>query len=216
MAEVETECRHLTFETDIGGFGQLFGGLVGAEARLEHGDRVVHPLARALIGIALRLRRAADGECAVIARAIADEGMDDVEIRLIARTDQPVGEVVRMRAAALARNRIDRFDTIGSHFIQTFRCERDDLAFLHTGLQFGGDILVHAIHHARCDVQQRDLVVAFDLTRGEHHLLAVADLDALFLQGEQHRGFAYVEAQRHIRDALLLEKVFDFLCGLFE
>src|SRR6058998_639854 len=202
--------------SDIGGFGQLFGGLVGAEARLEHGDRVVHPLARALIGIALRLRRAADGECAVIARAIADEGMDDVEIRLIARTDQPVGEVVRMRAAALARNRIDRFDTIGSHFIQTFRCERDDLAFLHTGLQFGGDILVHAIHHARCDVQQRDLVVAFDLTRGEHHLLAVADLDALFLQGEQHRGFAYVEAQRHIRDALLLEKVFDFLCGLFE
>jgi hypothetical protein len=34
--------------------------------------------------------------------------MDDVEVRLVAGTDPAVGEVVRVRAAALAGDRVDR------------------------------------------------------------------------------------------------------------
>src|SRR5439155_7266021 len=106
VAEVQPECRHLALEPDIGSCGQLFGYLIGAEARLQHRDRVVHPLARALVRVTLRLGRAADRERPVIARAIADEGMDDVEIRLIAGTYETIREVVRMRAATLTRNRV--------------------------------------------------------------------------------------------------------------
>ena len=104
VAEVETKCRHLALESDVGGFGQLFGDLVGAETGLQHGDRIVHPLAGALIRVALGLRRTADGECAVVAGAVANEGMDDVEVSLISGTDQAVGEVMRMRAAAFTGN----------------------------------------------------------------------------------------------------------------
>src|SRR5256886_11384023 len=101
VAEVQPECGHLALESDIGSFGQLFGYLIGAEARLHHRDRVVHQLARALVRVTLRLGRAADRERAVIARAIANEGMDDVEVRLIDGTYETIREVVRMRAATL-------------------------------------------------------------------------------------------------------------------
>src|SRR5262249_12816247 len=49
MAEVQTECRHLALEVDVGSLGQLFGSFVGAESGLQHLDRVVHPLAGALV-----------------------------------------------------------------------------------------------------------------------------------------------------------------------
>ncbi len=71
-------------------------------------DRAVHPLARLAVRRALRRRRATDRERAVVARAVADERMDDVEERLVAGADQAVREVVRMRRAALAGDRVDR------------------------------------------------------------------------------------------------------------
>src|SRR5713226_4664901 len=117
MAEIQAECRHLAFETDIGRFGQLLGSLVGAQTGLQHPDSIIHPLPGALIRVTLRLRGTANGESAVVACAVTDEGMDDVEIRLITRTNQPVREIVRMRAAPFSRNGIDRFDAVGSHLI---------------------------------------------------------------------------------------------------
>src|SRR6516225_3907573 len=102
VTEIQTECSHLTLEADIRRLRKLFRCLVGGDARLEHLNRVIHPLARALVGIALRRGRAADGERAVVASSITDERMDDVEIGLVARTDQSISKVVGMRAAALS------------------------------------------------------------------------------------------------------------------
>src|SRR6185295_3506988 len=98
---------------------------------------------------ALRLRRAADGERAVIACAVTDERVDDVEVGRIAGPDQTVREVVRMRAAALPRYRVDRFDAVRAHFVEALRRERHDLALFHAGLELGGDVLIDAVHHAR-------------------------------------------------------------------
>ena len=76
------------------------------------GDGVVHPLSRFLVSIALSLRCTADGEGAVVARPVSDERVNDVEVRLITRADQPVRKIVRMRAAAFASNRVDGFDAV--------------------------------------------------------------------------------------------------------
>src|SRR6266480_883323 len=50
--------------------------------------------------------------------------------------------------------------------------------------------------------EQRDLVRALDLARVEHHLLAVADLEAQALQLEQERRLDQVDAEWHPGDAL--------------
>src|SRR5678815_5809676 len=68
----------------------------------------------------------------------------------------------------------------------------------------------------RRNVKQRDFVVVLQLAGHQHPLLAVANLDAFFLQGEKHRGFADIETEGHIRNAFLLEDRLDFFCGLLE
>src|SRR5438105_3858586 len=118
MTEIEPEGGHFTLESDFGSLGQLFGCFIRTDAGFQHFDRIIHPLAGAFIRVALWLSGAADGECAVIAGAISDEGMDDVEVCLVAGPDDAVGEVVRVRAATLSRYRVDGLDAIGPHFIQ--------------------------------------------------------------------------------------------------
>ncbi len=211
VAEVEAERRHLGLETDLGGFRKHLRHLVGADAGLQHRDRAVHPVARALVRVDLRARRPAHREGAVVAGAIAHERMDDVEIRLVAGTDQPVGEIVRVRAAALAGDRVDRLDAIRAHLIQALGGERHDLAFLDAGLQRRGDVHVNTIDHGAGGIEQRDLVVALHLARAEHHLLAVANIESLLLEREEHAGLAQVQAERHLRDTLLDEDVLDLL-----
>ena len=104
-------------------------------ARLQQLDRDC-PSTRAPSGRRSRCdaRRAPDVEGPVVAGAVAHERLDDVEERLVARADQAVGEVVRMRRAALARNRVDRLDAVGAHLVEARRRERDDLRFLDAGL----------------------------------------------------------------------------------
>src|SRR5262245_1562256 len=102
VAEVETECSHFALTTNVGSFRQLLCSFVGTEARLQHLNRVIHPLACAFVGVTLRRGRTADGERAVVAGAVTNKRVDDIEVSLIARTDQPIGEVVRMRAAAFS------------------------------------------------------------------------------------------------------------------
>src|SRR5438309_5008732 len=105
MAEVEAEGVHLAGEADLLCLRHGERNLVGRHARLQQLDRPIHPFARLAIGGALRRGGAADVERAVVARAVAHERLDDVEERLISRADQPIGEVVRMRRAALAGDR---------------------------------------------------------------------------------------------------------------
>src|SRR5215470_5181703 len=181
VAEVEAEGAHLAVEADLLRLRKRARDLVGGDARLDERDRLVHPLARLLVGGDLRFRRASHAEGAVVAGPVADEGHDDVEERLIARADDPVGEVVRVRAAALARDRIDRLDAVRAHLVEALGGQADDLVFARAGLERLEDVLVDAVDHRRRHVEQGQLVLALEHPRLEHHLLAVAYLDARLL-----------------------------------
>src|SRR6266852_8996315 len=85
-----------------------------------------------------------------------------------------VGEVVRMRAAALAGDGVDGLDAVRSHAVKAPGGERDDLAFLYAGLERLGDVLIHTVDHRRGHVEQRQLVDVLDLPRREQRLLPVA------------------------------------------
>src|SRR3989454_3811084 len=100
VAEVEAERGHLALEPDLRRLRKGPGDPVGRHARLDQRDRLVHPLARLLVGADLRRGRAADAEGAVVAGPVADERLDDVEEGLVARADESVGEVVGAGAAA--------------------------------------------------------------------------------------------------------------------
>ena len=79
------------------------------------------------IGVVLALGRAADSEGAVVAGPVAVEGVDDVEEGLVAGPDDAVGEVVRVRVASLARDRVDRLHLVTAELVQSLVRERDDL-----------------------------------------------------------------------------------------
>ena len=92
--------------------------LVGRDAGFDHSDRSVDPFAGLHVGIVLRRGRTAHVEGPVIAGAISLIGLQNVKEGLIAGADQTVGEVVRMRVAALAGNGVDRFDVVGPHLVE--------------------------------------------------------------------------------------------------
>ena len=133
--------------------------------------------------------------------------MNKIEIGLIAGTNQPVGEIMRMRAAAFAGNGVDRFNAVRTHFVKTFGRHRDDFVFTDARLQRLENILIHAITHRCCGVEQRDFVVTLDLARIKHDLLPVHDLQAEFLQRKEERRLDDVNADRHVGDTFLLQDV---------
>ena len=116
-----------------------------------------------------------------------------------------------MRAAALARDGVDVVDVLGAHVEQGLRDVGDQLALAHPGLQLLGQHLVGPVDHRAGGVEQDDLVDRLDLAGVEHHLLAVEDLDALLGEGREHRGLGDVDADGHVRDALVLEDPGDLL-----
>ena len=97
----------------------------------------------------LRRRRAADVEGAVVAGAVALVGLQDVEERLVAGAEVAVGEVVRMRVAALARDRVDRLDVVRAHLVEHLVGHRDDVVLADARLQRLVDHVVDAVDHAR-------------------------------------------------------------------
>jgi len=88
---------------------------------------------------------------------------------------------VRVRAAALAGDRVDCLDVVAAHLVETLVGQRHDLVLARARLEGLEDVLVDAVHHRRRHVQQRQLVLALEHARLQHHLLAVAHLDAQFL-----------------------------------
>ena len=121
-----------------------------------------------------------------------------------------------MRAAALAGDRVDRLDAVRTHLVEALGRHRDDLVLAHAGLERFEDVLIDAVAHRRRHVEERDLVVALDLARIEHHLLPVADFDPELLQREQQRRLDDVDAERHVGDAFLHEHVLHLLRHLLE
>ena len=76
---------------------------------------------------------------------------------------EPVGEHVRVRAAPLAGDRVDRLDELRPHLEQPRVRQRHDVALADAGLQDLEDVLVHAVDHRAGLGQQHDLVRALDL-----------------------------------------------------
>ena len=211
VSELEPERVHLVLEAELRRLGPHGRDLIGADPGLHEVDRGVHPLARAGERVALRLRGAADDERAVVAGPVAVVHVDDVEVRLVARADQPVREDVRVRAAALARDRVDRLDELGAHLEQPRVGERDDVALADPGLEELEDVVVDAVHHGAGLRQERDLVRALDLAGEHHRLLTVADVEAGPLQLQEDRGLGDVDAERHVADAVLPQDRADLL-----
>ena len=213
VAELEAEALHLVVEAEVLGLRPDARDLVGGDAGSHELDRLVDPFARPLVGVALRIVRLADDERPVVARLVADERLDDVEERLVARPDDPVGEDVRVRAAALARHRVDVVDVLRSEVEQVLRDVGDELALADPRLELLRDQLVGAVDHGACRVEQEDLVDRLDLAGVEHDLLAVEDGHARIGQGGQHRRLHDVDPDRHVRRALGLEDRRDLARG---
>ena len=102
-----------------------------------------------------------------------------------------------------------RLDAVRAHLVEALVGQRDDLDLAHPGLERLEDVLVDAVAHGRGHVQQRQLVRALDHARLEHHLLAVAHLDACLLEREEEGRLDHVDAERHLRHALAREDVLD-------
>src|SRR5215472_3050079 len=126
MAEVQPERVHLARKPNHFRLGKSASNLVGRNAWLQEIDRFVHPFARIAVRGVLRWSSHPYVERSVVTGAITHERLDDVEERLVAGTDEPVGEVVRMRAAALARDGVDRFHAIAAHLVQAPSGKRDN------------------------------------------------------------------------------------------
>ena len=127
--------------------------------------------------------------------------------------DQPVREHVRVRAASLAGDRVDRLDELRAHLEEPGVREPHDVALPDTRLQRLEDVLVDAVHHRAGLRQQHELVGALDLPSVGHHLLPVADLDPRLHQLEEDRRLRDVDAERHVADAVLGHDRPDLLHG---
>src|SRR5882757_4041724 len=212
VAELQREGFHFIGKAELLGARKHGRDFVGPDARPDLGDPCIHPFARLGVGILLRIACLSHCEGAVVAGAIAHVGLDDVEEGLIAGTDDAVGKIVGVRAAALAGHGVDRLDVIGAHFEQPLGRHGDDIRLAHPRFEGFINILVDAVDHGGGSIQQHDFVTALDFTRIEHDLLAVHDRQAEFLQCEQHWRLDHIDTQRHAGDALLFQHVVDFLC----
>ena len=183
-------------DAEVSGGRPDLGDLVRRHARPHELDRGVQPLAAALVGVELRRGRVADVERAVVARPVAVERVDDVEERLVARAQEPVGERVRMRIAAIARDRVDRLHVLGAELEQDPHRLRDDLVLGHPRPQHAVDLLVDRVDDRGRVVEQRQLVLALQPPRLHHHRLRVGRPDALSLQRQQRRHVRNVDPQR--------------------
>ena len=201
VPELQSERRELVAEAELGRLRPDGGHLVGADARPYCRDRGVHPLACLGVRVLLARCRTADTERAVVAGPVAVERVDDVEERLIARPDQPVGEVVRMRVAALARDRVDRLDLVGAHLDQPLAGQGDDLVLAYAGFQRLDDVLVDAVDHRGRLREQHDLVGRLELPGVEHQLLAVDDREPLALHLEEECRLHDVDPDRRVGDS---------------
>src|SRR5512146_2469 len=136
VRELQAECGKFALEAELLRLGQSLGDLVAAGSGLDQGHRAVHPFARLGVGVALRRGGASDVEGAVVAGPVTGVGLDDVEEGLVAGADDAIGEVVRMGAAALAADRVDRLDVVRTKLVEHAIGFRDEVGFAHARLQF--------------------------------------------------------------------------------
>ena len=166
---------------------------------------MVEDVAAALVGVHERARGRADGERAVVARPIAVEGVEDVEVRRVAGAQHPVGEHVRVRAAALARDRVHALDVLRAELEQHLVHERDAVVLAEAGPDRAEELVVRGVDHRAGHVEQHDLVRRLDHADVLHQRLAVDDGDAGRLERPQDRQLDHVHPERLAEQAALLQ-----------
>ena len=211
VSELEAEAGLLVREAELLGGRPDLGDPVRRHAGPDERDRRVEPLAALLVGVELRVADAADVERAVVARAVPHERVDDVEERLVARPQEPVGEDVRMRVAAVARDGVDRLDLLRAHLEQQLVRARDDLVLVDAGAQHPVDLVVDRVDDPGRLVEERDLLGGLDLARLEEHLGAVGDVHPGALQRLDRDEVRHVDPERLVLEAELAQLVGDLL-----
>lgn len=94
---LEGEGGRLVREAELLGSRPDLDDVGGSGAGADQGDGLVHVGAAADVRVALGGRGAADGERPVVAGAVAEVAVQDVEEGGVAGADQPVAVDVRMR-----------------------------------------------------------------------------------------------------------------------
>ena len=168
VTELEPEARLLVGEPELLRRRPDRGDPIRRHPGPDKRDRGIEPLAALLVGVELRVVDAADVERAVVTRPVPHERVDDVEERLVAWTQEPVGEDVRMRVAAVARDGVDRLDLLGAHLEEQLMGARHDLMLVHAGTEHPVDLLVDRVDQPGRLVEQGDLLRRLDLARLEH------------------------------------------------
>ncbi len=211
VSELETEAGLLVREAELLGGRPDLRDLVRRHAGPHERDRGVEPFAALLVRVELRMADAADVERAVVARAVPHERMDDVEERLVARPQEPVGEDVRMRVATVARDGVDRLHLLGAHLEQELVRARDDLVLVDAGPQHPVDLVVDRVDEPGRLVEERDLLGGLDLPRLEECLGAVGDVHPGALQRLDRDEVRHVDPERLVVKAELAQLVGDLL-----
>src|SRR4051812_14368044 len=209
VAELQAEAGLLVGEAELLRRRPDARDLVGRATRAHELDGHVEPLAALLVGVQLRLRDAADVEGAVVAGAVAHEGVDDVEEGLVAGSQEAVAEDVGVGVAAVAGDGVDGFDLLGAELEQALHGHGHDLMLAHAWAEHAVDVLVDRVDD-RCGVlEQRDLIRGLERAGAHHHRLCIARLDALAVQREQRLHVGQVDSQRIAGDPAIRELAVD-------
>ena len=81
--------------------------------------------------------------------------MDDVEERLVARAEEPVGEDVRMGLAAVAGDGVHGLHLLRPHLEEELMRPRDDLVLVDPGTQHPVDLVVDHVDETGRLLEQR-------------------------------------------------------------
>src|SRR5580700_1072119 len=170
------------------------GDLRRGAAGTHQFDRGIEIFAATFVSIHHRVRSIAHGEAAVIARAIAHVGMQNVVVDGVARPQHAIGKHMRMRIAAFARNRIHRFNIFRAEIVEHLTDEADRYVLAQARLHGAIKLVVSGVDHHGRSVEQRNFILRLDHAGFGHKLLPIHHFDALALQSEQHWQFDDVDA----------------------
>ena len=185
--------------------GQSRDDVGGGGARLHDRDRGVHVLAAAGVGVAHRRARGPDREAAVVAGAVAEVAVQDVEERRVAGPDDAVAVDVRVRRAAFAGDRVHALDVLAAEVVEHLADQADALVLADARAQERVELVVRRVHHRAGLGEQADLVGGLDPPGLEEDLLAVDDVDALGPERGQDRHLDQVDAERLVLQAVLAQ-----------
>src|SRR6476646_1415679 len=212
VAELEAEAGLLVGEAQFMSSRPDARDLIRRGAGTNELDRGVEPFAALLVGVELGLGDAADVQGAVVAGAVAHEGVDDVEEGLVAGAQEAVAEDVGVGVAAVAGDGVDGLDLFGAELEQALHGHGDDLVFADAGAEHAVDVLVDRVHDRGRVLEQRDLVGGLVRARRQHDGLRVDAFEPTALQREQRLHVGQVDAERLLLETAVGQLGVDLAC----